>query len=476
MSGNDAKAMQVRELRKTNLVTVQGMLEQSRDSIKAGIPRHLTYERLAKVALTEFRTNPKLLECTPQSLMATIVKAGHLGFELGSALGQAYPVPYWNSKLGSYECQLIVGYRGFIALARRSGEIQSITARVVHERDLFELEYGLDEKLKHVPVMDGDPGEPTHVYAVARLMGGGIQYEVLTRGEVLKIKHAALQKLADYMRANSPWTLHEEEMWRKTAVRRLIKYLPVSIEMADAMDADQERPEIDITSVSILEGAESPDDLRREVGGEAARPRPVTQREEERAPASDQRQQQAGDQRPDEKRSEWPKDIGGVWYARSTRPGLKQIPWDERHHAGTKSVTSDGYWTMRKGHDKEAYAAWLDELEATEARMEEARARASERIAAASASNQAVGGQDPHQGAEKSEEEVYVGLMEALDKANTLPEIHAIEVETRVARISAQRKERVLSVAADMRLDLQEIAGGAGQSGGPGADGAEETF
>jgi recombination protein RecT len=62
-------------------------------------------------------------------------------------------------------CQLIVGYRGLIDLARRSGQIESIEAHVVHENDRFTCRYGLDPKLEHEPCWQGDPGPVKAVYA-----------------------------------------------------------------------------------------------------------------------------------------------------------------------------------------------------------------------------------------------------------------------------------------------------------------------
>ena len=226
---------------KKSYMNVADMLEKSKASIASALPRHVSADRLARVALSELRTNPTLLKCTPQSLMNCIVKAGQLGFELGGALGHAYLVPYKS------EATLIVGYRGLIALARRSGEIQSLTARVVHEADDFEIEFGLDEKLRHVPSI-GEPGQMTHVYAVAKLVGGGVQYEVMTKREVDDIRKRSRAG------GSGPWVTDYEEMARKTVVRRLFKYLPVSIEIADALaaDADADRVEVNITPVDTL--------------------------------------------------------------------------------------------------------------------------------------------------------------------------------------------------------------------------------
>lgn len=72
-----------------------------------------------------------------------------LGLDCVGTLGQGYLVPYYNSKIKAYECQFIAGYQGLIELARRSGNIARIESRVVYEKDAFEVEYGLNQKLVH---------------------------------------------------------------------------------------------------------------------------------------------------------------------------------------------------------------------------------------------------------------------------------------------------------------------------------------
>lgn len=311
------------QLAKQNLRTVSEMMEKSKATIAQALPRHLTPERVMRVALTELRTNQRLLECEPASLMGAIVKSAQLGLEVGSALGQAYLVPYGR------EATLVVGYRGFIALARRSGEIQSITARVVHSEDVFELEYGLDEKLRHIPSTAEDPGPITHVYAVARLKDGGIQYEVMTVGEIEAIRRRS--RAAN----NGPWITDYAEMCRKTVVRRLFKYLPVSIELEDAMLADQEHETINVTpgaadvAVDALNAALSaPQD---EPAHEPQRPR--------KAP-----------EEPQEARSH---DARGV-------------PYNPRFHSGSRAMNSDGTWRLIRGCDTDALKRWEESLHEAE--------------------------------------------------------------------------------------------------------------
>lgn len=206
---------------------VVALLARSKSQIAAALPKHLSADRMARIATTEFRKNPELMGCDPVSFIGAVIQAAQIGLEPGSALGHAYLVPFWNSKTNKKEVQLIPGYRGLIDLARRSGQIESISARVVYERDIFEFEYGLNEKLVHIPAQGDDIGDMTYVYAVAKLKGGGHQFEVMSREQVMK-----------FAKNSGPWKTHLDEMARKTVIRRLFKYLPVSIEIAQAIELD----------------------------------------------------------------------------------------------------------------------------------------------------------------------------------------------------------------------------------------------
>lgn len=204
---------------------VAAFLERYRDGISKALPRHLTPDRMMRVALTEIRKNPKLLQCDKASLIASIIEGSQLGLEFGGSLGQAYLIPYGKT------ATFMTGFRGFIELARRSGRIQSISARCVYDKDQFEYEYGLDEKLIHKPFTGSERGPMTFVYAVAKLNDGGHQMEVMTVADVEAVRDGLKFK-------NPIWEKHFDEMARKTAIRRLAKYLPLSPELARAIDND----------------------------------------------------------------------------------------------------------------------------------------------------------------------------------------------------------------------------------------------
>lgn len=217
--------------------TIAGLLTDPsiKQQMALALPRHMTADRLARIALTEVRKNPDLGKCDQASFLGAIMQCAALGLEPGGALGHCYMLPFKNNTKGIVEVQFIVGYRGMIDLARRSGQIQSIEARCVYAKDKFEVRLGLDSDIKHEPAwQEADRGALVFVYAVAKLKDGGIQFDVMSRAEVEKIKSRS--------RAGNfgPWKTDYDEMAKKTVIRRLFKYLPVSIEMQRAVGLDEQ--------------------------------------------------------------------------------------------------------------------------------------------------------------------------------------------------------------------------------------------
>ncbi|EAO1141239.1 recombination protein RecT [Salmonella enterica subsp. enterica] len=221
-----------------------------KEQLAVALPRHMTAERMIRIATTEIRKVPALGDCDTMSFVSAIVQCSQLGLEPGGALGHAYLLPFGNKNenSGKKNVQLIIGYRGMIDLARRSGQIASLSARVVREGDDFSFEFGLEEKLVHRPGENED-APVTHVYAVARLKDGGTQFEVMTRKQIELVR--AQSKAGN----NGPWVTHWEEMAKKTAIRRLFKYLPVSIEIQRAVSMDEkETLTIDPADASVITG------------------------------------------------------------------------------------------------------------------------------------------------------------------------------------------------------------------------------
>jgi len=206
----------------------RGFLEKQKAQLAAALPKHVSPDRMIRLACTEFAKNPLLQKCTPVSVFGAIIQSSQLGLEIG-VLGQAYLVPYRNNKNNTYEAQFIPGYKGLISLARRSGEVTSIETNIVYANDRFDLKLGLDTSVEHVPNLDGDRGVPRLVYGVAKFRDGGYHFEWMSMGDVNKIR--ARSKAS----SSGPWVTDYEQMVRKTLIRRMSNYLPMSIELQQAI-------------------------------------------------------------------------------------------------------------------------------------------------------------------------------------------------------------------------------------------------
>lgn len=200
------------------------------------LPKHMTPERMARIALSEIRKNPQLLECSVESLGASVMQAATLGLE-PTTLGHCYFVPFWNGKEKRRDVQFIIGYKGYIDLAHRTGDLKTIKAFAVHENDHFTYKYGINEELEHIPA-DKNRGAVIKYYAYALLKDGGSSFVVMSREAVLE--HAFTHsKQVKEGQLTGVWRNHFDSMAKKTVIKELIKYMPMSIEYQEKMNADE---------------------------------------------------------------------------------------------------------------------------------------------------------------------------------------------------------------------------------------------
>jgi recombination protein RecT len=215
--------------------TIKDLLLAAQDRVQAVIPKHLSAERLTRVALMAISRTPKLAECHPESLLNSFMQSAQLGLDCGGPLGEAYLVAYYNGKVNRMEAQFQVGYRGLITLARRSGEIETIDADVVRVGDEFVPprtiidERGYRREFRHES-RGSTTAAITHAFAVARLKGAAYQICVMSKEEIDAIRSRSKSG------QNGPWVTDYAEMAKKTVIKRLAKLLPLSPEMAEAIE------------------------------------------------------------------------------------------------------------------------------------------------------------------------------------------------------------------------------------------------
>jgi recombination protein RecT len=234
MTGQITKAVATRDTAPSPRAVLADLLDKNRTAIGLSLPNAMDEDRFRRLLLTAANTTPALFECDPRSFLAAGVACAQLGLEPNDPRGLAYLIPFKDKRRGRV-VQLIIGYRGMIDLARRSGLVTAINAEVVYAGDVFSYELGLYRDLKHRRDEDGDedPETITHAYAVAQI-GGDRMFEVVTRRQIERVRKTSQGGFSEY----SPWHTHYAEMARKTALRRLCKLLPQTVELAHADVAD----------------------------------------------------------------------------------------------------------------------------------------------------------------------------------------------------------------------------------------------
>jgi len=235
---------------------------------------HMKPERMMRLMANAIRTTPKLGECDPMSLLGGLMTCAGLGLEPNTIMGHAYLIPFKNNRKGITEVQLVVGYKGLIDLARRSGHITSISANIHYsDDDVWEYEEGTEARLRHIP--GAQEGDKRHAYAIAKFRDGGHAYVVLPWAKVMKIRNGSLgwQTAVKFNATDrNPWKSHEDEMAKKTAIRALAKYLPLSVEFRDALTVDGGKADFAAFAINPAEQLDAtPDDEDdRTIDGEAS--------------------------------------------------------------------------------------------------------------------------------------------------------------------------------------------------------------
>lgn len=204
--------------------TLAQLIQQMRPEIARALPAQMNADRMARIAMTVLRQTPALARTTPESFLGALLTASQLGLEPGPT-GEAYLVPYGNV------CTFIPGYRGLIKLARNSGQLRDIWAEVVFSNDTFKYSLGLHRDLVHEPAI-GDRGKPVYVYAAAELVDGGRPFVVMSYDEVEAIRGRSKAG------RSGPWVTDWAAMAKKTVIKQLMKWLPLSAEVNAAVSLD----------------------------------------------------------------------------------------------------------------------------------------------------------------------------------------------------------------------------------------------
>lgn len=235
----------------------QAYLEKMKPAISQALPKNtgMSAERLSRITLTTIKTNPNLLNCSIESLLGAVLQSAQLGLE-PNLMGSCYFIPYKNTV--SFQ----IGYRGLIDLVTRKGDVQTIVAKEVRKGDLFQYEWGRHENLKHIPAPEHLRGEIEYFYAYAILKNGGFSFEVMHVSAIEKIRNEHSISYKFDKNGSSIWVKHYEAMAKKTVIKQLIKYLPISVDIQEAVSHDETvRKDITEDAIHIDYEDDGTDDL-----------------------------------------------------------------------------------------------------------------------------------------------------------------------------------------------------------------------
>ena len=214
----------------TPIVAFRGTLEKMNKDLHDALPPQIPVEKFIRTTLTAVQMNPELLGADRRSLLGACMKAAQDGLLLDGR--EAAPVIFRTKEGPKVQYMPMVG--GILKKIRNSGELASISAHVVYDKDHFEYELGDNENIVHKPFLGEDRGKPIAVYAVAKTKDGAIYREVMSVADVDKVRQASRAKDA------GPWVQWWDEMAKKTVIRRMAKRLPSSADVDQVLQSDND--------------------------------------------------------------------------------------------------------------------------------------------------------------------------------------------------------------------------------------------
>jgi recombination protein RecT len=247
--------MTTAELQRREDPPIVKLLDQYQVDLTQALPEGMTPGRFQSIVINQVRTTPKLLECVPMTVIASVLMSAQMGLEPGAPLGLSWVIPRRNR--GRMEASFQVGYQGLRQLAYRSGVVSDIEARIVYEGDTYDFTHGMGgTNWRHTPGREATT-EWTDVYCVARIMGGTERFESMSRDQILAHRDRYVSK---WDQPGSAWKENEPEMARKTVTAKLCRQLPMSVEFRHALAVDGATPYALVPDLAGLVALERGDD------------------------------------------------------------------------------------------------------------------------------------------------------------------------------------------------------------------------
>lgn len=217
------------------------LIKRCAPQLQAVMPKGFTPERLTQLAIATYKQIPDLKNCSTQSMLGCCLKCAETGLEPNDIMGNAYILPYYNSKTHCKEAQFILGKNGMLELVRRSGQVKTISTQCVYEGDEFdswEDETGVHFTYRPNLDADHDDSKLRRVYLSCHLKDGGLVFLQMSKKEVDAVRERSKAG------SSGPWKSDYAAMAEKTVIRRAFNrgLLPRSVEVAKAVTEDESTP------------------------------------------------------------------------------------------------------------------------------------------------------------------------------------------------------------------------------------------
>lgn len=179
-----------------------------------------------------FQNDQALQQCDPNSVIRECMKAASLKLPINKNLGFAYIIAYKSNN--KFIPQFQMGYKGYIQLAMRTGQFKYLNAGIIHEgmkviNNLITGEVRIEGEAKSANAIG--------YFAYMELINGFRKTIYISKEDV--IAHAK-RFSKSFNSANSPWKTDFDPMALKTAILKLSKYFPMTVEMAKIIDESDE--------------------------------------------------------------------------------------------------------------------------------------------------------------------------------------------------------------------------------------------
>jgi recombination protein RecT len=215
--------------------TMQGLMPH----VPALLPPDISTEQFRAALYLELSGRRDLADCTQDSLRECVIKAAMHGLLPGR---DCHILPFRNKGQGGRRtATYIPNYFGVILALERTGKVAKAFAHPVYTGDEFVVDY-LADVYKHIPAvtLGKQPGDLRFFYGCVRMKDGTTHIEVMDEAAIDAVRRRSPAH------EHGPWVDDYLMMARKTALKRVCKYVRLTPEQQQMLDEDQEREREDI--------------------------------------------------------------------------------------------------------------------------------------------------------------------------------------------------------------------------------------